>query len=274
MNKLTVMNFNGIETVDSRQVAEATGKAHKNLLQDIRTYCGYLGELNFQPTDFFIESTYTTEQNKTMPCYLCTRKGCEMIANKMTGKKGVAFTALYINAFHAMEQKIAKHYTELQALEIQARADRAAAMRMNAENRRLKMLLDHPNIKELSPESLAALGISKMQEATGQDLRHVLVKPMKAEQEVLDVLEYLQMPETGYICTTEEMTVLQFMQSNGLQRYDARNIGKVLKKYGYESKKKKISGKVIRVIELPTKTPNYKGGKGENGFYPVAGKDY
>lgn len=102
------------------------------------------------------------------------------------------------------------------------------------------------------------------------------VKPMRAEQEVLDTLEYLQMPETGYICATEEMTVLQFMQNNGLQRYDAGAVGKVLKKYGYDSKKKKINGKVIRVIELPTKTPSYKGGngKGENGFYPVAGKDY
>ena len=100
------------------------------------------------------------------------------------------------------------------------------------------------------------------------------VKPMKAEQEVLDVLEYLQMPETGYICTTEEMTVLQFMQNNGLQRYDAGAVGKVLKKYGYESKLKKINGKPTRMINLPTKTPNYKGGKGENGFYPVAGKDY
>lgn len=174
MYELKLTNFNGIETVDSRQVAEATGKSHKNLLQDIRTYCGYLGELNFQPTHFFIESTYTTEQNKAMPCYLVTRKGCEMIANKMTGQKGVAFTALYINAFHKMEQKIAKHYTELQELEIRARADRATAMRINAENRRLKMLLDHPNIKELSPESLAALGISRMQETIGQDLSYAL----------------------------------------------------------------------------------------------------
>lgn len=106
MNELTPMNFNGIEAVDSRQVAEAVGKEHKNLIRDIRTYCEHLGELRFELTDFFIESTYTSEQNKEMPCYLCTRKGCEMIANKLTGQKGVAFTALYINAFHAMETHI------------------------------------------------------------------------------------------------------------------------------------------------------------------------
>lgn len=118
MNELTPMNFNGIEAVDSRQVAEAVGKEHKNLIRDIRTYCEHLGELKFELTDFFIESTYTSEQNKEMPCYLCTRKGCEMIANKLTGQKGVAFTALYINAFHAMETHIReqdsrKAFTEL-----------------------------------------------------------------------------------------------------------------------------------------------------------------
>ena len=49
MNELTPMNFNGIDVVDSRQVAEAIGKAHKNLLQDIRIYCDYLTELKIEP---------------------------------------------------------------------------------------------------------------------------------------------------------------------------------------------------------------------------------
>lgn len=106
MNELKLTNINGVEVVDSRQVAEAVGKDHHKLLRDIRTYCDYLGESKIGFTDFFIESTYKTEQNKEMPCYLCTRKGCEMIANKLTGKKGAVFTALYVNAFHEMESKI------------------------------------------------------------------------------------------------------------------------------------------------------------------------
>lgn len=44
MNKLKLTNLNGIEIVDSRQVAEAVGKEHHKLLRDIRTYCDYLGE--------------------------------------------------------------------------------------------------------------------------------------------------------------------------------------------------------------------------------------
>ncbi|MDE5946523.1 MAG: Rha family transcriptional regulator [Oscillospiraceae bacterium] len=106
MNTLTLINFNGIETVDSRQVAEVVEKEHSKLLRDIRTYCDYLNEAKIGLVDFFIESIYTDSKGEERPCYLCTRKGCEMIANKLTGQKGVAFTALYINAFHEMEEHI------------------------------------------------------------------------------------------------------------------------------------------------------------------------
>ena len=78
------------------------------------------------------------------------------------------------------------------------------------------------------------------------------VKPMKGECEVLDILEEQQTPQQGYICTFKEMTVLQFIQLHNL-KYDARTIGKVLSKYGYESKWKKANGKSTRVIRLPYK---------------------
>ncbi len=106
MPKLKLTNLNGVETVDSRQVAEAVGKEHHKLLRDIRTYCDYLNESKIGLVEFFIESTYTDSKGETRPCYLCTRKGCEMIANKITGKKGVTFTAMYVNAFHEMETKL------------------------------------------------------------------------------------------------------------------------------------------------------------------------
>ena len=78
------------------------------------------------------------------------------------------------------------------------------------------------------------------------------IKPMKGECEVLDILEEQQTPEQGYICTFKEMTVLQFIQRHNL-KYDARTIGRVLKKYGYESKLMKEKGKVARIIKLPFK---------------------
>lgn len=97
------------QKLDSREVAEMVGKKHKNLLADIRVYVSELGELKIQPTDFFTESTYTTAQNKTMPCYLITKDGCELIAHKLTGIKGTEFTAKYIKRFHEMEDIIKEH---------------------------------------------------------------------------------------------------------------------------------------------------------------------
>ena len=78
------------------------------LLRDIREYCKHLNESNFGLVEFFIESTYTDSKGEERPCYLCTKKGCDMIANKMTGKKGVIFTAKYTTAFEKMKEFIEK----------------------------------------------------------------------------------------------------------------------------------------------------------------------
>lgn len=176
MNELTLTNFNGVETIDSRLVAEAIGKKHKELLRDIRNYSVYLTESKIALSDFFIESTYTDSTGRSLPCYYCTRKGCEMIANKMTGEKGVTFTAMYINAFHKMEEHINLEQKHLNALETQARADRAATIRINAENRRLKLLFDNPQWKDmqLSGIGIETLGLKKVEAATGIDVGNAL----------------------------------------------------------------------------------------------------
>lgn len=90
-------------TITSLEAAEWCGKKHADLLRDIKRYIGQLGESKIAFTDFFRESTYVTDQNKVLPCYLVTKKGCEFIAHKMTGQKGTEFTARYINRFHQME---------------------------------------------------------------------------------------------------------------------------------------------------------------------------
>lgn len=124
MSGLTIITQNGGHYIDSREVAAAIAREHKNLLRDIRKYIrimasNYLyykrnGELDFteneallriEPSTFFVGSTYINEQNKEMPCFLLTKKGCEMVANKMTGEKGVLFTAAYITKFNEMERR-------------------------------------------------------------------------------------------------------------------------------------------------------------------------
>lgn len=93
--------------LDSREVAEMVEKPHNELLKDIRRYCKQLGQGKIPQSDFFTESTYKNSQNKVMPCYQVTKKGCEFVAHKLTGTKGTIFTARYINRFHEMEDIIA-----------------------------------------------------------------------------------------------------------------------------------------------------------------------
>lgn len=97
------------QTLDSREVAEMVGKDHNMMLRDIRRYVEQLGQSKIAQSDFFTESTYQNSQNKTMPCYNVTKKGCEFIAHKLTGVKGTEFTAKYINRFHEMEGIIQEH---------------------------------------------------------------------------------------------------------------------------------------------------------------------
>ncbi len=106
MNNLQLVNTDGQLYADSREVAEAIEREHGKLLRTIRSYCEYLGEAKIGLSDFFVEATYINEQNKEMPCYLITKKGCDMIANKLTGKKGVLFTAKYVTAFEQMREHL------------------------------------------------------------------------------------------------------------------------------------------------------------------------
>ncbi len=108
MNQLNVSLVNGAEVIDSREVAEMIGKNHKDLLRDIRGYVEIMDNFNgrnFAPVDFFIPSSYKDTKGEIRPCYLLTKKGCDMVANKLTGEKGVLFTAAYVTAFETMHKE-------------------------------------------------------------------------------------------------------------------------------------------------------------------------
>lgn len=94
------------QSLTSMEVAEMVGKDHNKLLRDVREYCNQLSLSKIGQSDFFVESTYRTERGKEYPCYNVTKKGCEFIAHKLTGIKGTAFTARYINRFHEMEEQL------------------------------------------------------------------------------------------------------------------------------------------------------------------------
>lgn len=92
MKYMTVANK---DTLPSREVAKMVDMRHTDLLRNIENYIAVISEnAKLRSQDYFIPNTYKVEgNNKTYPCYDITKLGCEMIANKLTGKKGILFTA-------------------------------------------------------------------------------------------------------------------------------------------------------------------------------------
>lgn len=126
MNKLKIVDMNGQQTIDSRLVAEALNMQHKDLLKKIRNYDDILTSEKLRPLDFFVPSAYEDGKGETRVCYMLTKKGCEMVANKITGKKGVIFTAMYVDAFNDMEiQQLPTDPRELLQLTIMAQENTA-----------------------------------------------------------------------------------------------------------------------------------------------------
>lgn len=106
MTELKVQDFHGKQVIDSRDVAQMVERNHNELMKSIRLYTQYLNEGEIPLVDFFIESSYIDSKGQSRPNYLITKKGCDMIANKTTGKKGVLFTAAYVSAFEEMRQAL------------------------------------------------------------------------------------------------------------------------------------------------------------------------
>ena len=172
MNEIQIKN----KTLTSMEVAEMVEKRHTDLLRDIRTYIDQIEEINerkIASVDFFLENTYLDKKGEERPCYLITRKGCEFIANKLTGVKGTKFTASYINRFHEMERVIKENIAPIQNLEelkIRAQLERAEAMKLNAKTRMFNTIMKTTNNKVLSPVAVEVFGLKAIEQITGIDM--------------------------------------------------------------------------------------------------------
>lgn len=107
------MNNLGKATITTLEIAEMMEVEHKRLLRkldgdkDRKGYVQILTEAQMGLSDFFIPSTYRDSSGKENKCYEVTKLGCDFLANKFTGEKGVLFTARYVKRFHEMENQIA-----------------------------------------------------------------------------------------------------------------------------------------------------------------------
>jgi Rha family phage regulatory protein len=138
--------------LSSREVAEMVGKDHDQLLRSIRTYEDYLDSAKLQTQEYFIKNTYLSSQNKELPCYLITKIGCDMIANKLTGKKGVIFTAKYVKRFNEMEEVLKSNQLPLPANYIEA-LERLVESEKEKEQLKLENKEQEQKLLEVQPKA-------------------------------------------------------------------------------------------------------------------------
>ena len=138
---LSIVNRDGKLVVDSREVAKVVEMRHADLLSKINGYNEILLNGKFRSMDYFVPSDYKDSIGRTLPCYLLTKQGCEMVANKLTGEKGVLFTAAYVQQFNAMQEKMSAQQTQLmtpmQMLRLQLEAMESLEKAQKEQNERL-----------------------------------------------------------------------------------------------------------------------------------------
>lgn len=154
-NLLTVKNNEGkeIPVLDSREVADMLEKTHAKLLRDLEGDESHVGiipvlaKAQLGLSNYFIESTYKAGTRK-YKCYLCTKMGCELLANKMTGEKGILFSARYVERFNQYEAQLKRQLTSEDDLMLRI-------IKSNSSEERLIALGDYREYKEEEAKRLA-----------------------------------------------------------------------------------------------------------------------
>ena len=150
-----------IKTIPSYEVAKMMQKEHWEVLRMLegdKTHVGIIPTLRNNQlgvSEYFIESTYKVPENtKTYKCYECTKMGCDILANKMTGEKGILFTARYVKRFSEMEEVINQLSQEDKAwLELKhSQQDENAQYLINVTTQKLAIEFNKTLAKEIDGE--------------------------------------------------------------------------------------------------------------------------
>ena len=203
-------------TISSREVAVMMDYNHKDILRKIDNLNKELGVAQISSTQYWIESTYVHEQNKmTYREYQVTKKGCELIAHKTEGQKGVLFTVRYMDKFEEMEKKLQKQLpgTYIEALEQLLASEKEKArvqLELKDEQHKNEMLM-HFNKLYTTTEIAKELGMK-----SAAKLNKVLNdKGIQFKQNGTWVL-YSDYSECGYV------SIKQTLLENGHIIYDRK----------------------------------------------------
>lgn len=103
---------NKIQTITTLEIAEMMEIRHQKVIEKlegtkdgkVKGIISILTEHNFVLSDYFFLSSYKDASGKENKCYKVTKLGCDFLANKFTGEKGIIFTARYVKRFDDMEK--------------------------------------------------------------------------------------------------------------------------------------------------------------------------
>ena len=96
---------NGKPVVTSKQVADhfKVKGGHRYILAVIRDLADRSGEFGEQKYSL---SSYTSKQNKKLPCYYMDRDGFTLVAMRLNTANALEWQIKYIEAFNAMEREL------------------------------------------------------------------------------------------------------------------------------------------------------------------------
>lgn len=145
-NEICIKEMDGQLVVSSREVARNFEKQHKDVLEAIRNITAENSALT---GTMFIPSEYKAGTGKSYPEYLLTRDGFSLLVMGFTGKSALEWKLKYIEAFNAMEKRLA----DLNELSPQLQF----MINMELEQKRMQKQIDHVDQKVDGIKSIVGL---------------------------------------------------------------------------------------------------------------------
>lgn len=164
------------QTISTLEIAEMMEVPHYSILEKLEgtkrpdgsvKQAGIIPTLTAQKilvSDYFILSTYKDSSGKENRCYKTTKMGCEFLANKFTGEKGIIFTARYVKRFNDMEDAIKRRISQKEQ-----RGDNHKVQIPSPVNTAAKILKDTYTEAGVDPKFIAVAVNNLYKESTGYD---------------------------------------------------------------------------------------------------------
>lgn len=148
--------------LSSREVADMMEVEHSKLLRKIDDINEDFRKAKIGFSKYWVEDTYRVEgNNKSYREFQITKRGCEFLANKMTGTKGNLFTDKYMDRFEEMkeyiEEETKKMLSPKEQLKLQLQILEEQDQKINEVTSKVEALEDNMPLFNVECKELQAL---------------------------------------------------------------------------------------------------------------------